>query len=214
LAIDKDKKQELVGEYRDLLSKSQGIILGEYRAMPMGVLNGLRTSVRNSGGALRATKNTLAEIALRDAGMAVPKDMLVGSTIIGFCHSDISAVAKAMLDFAKDSGERFSVKGGVMGKQVLSPDDVKALATLPPLPVVRAQLLGLLQAPASRLAGVLAAPGRQIATVLKAYADKAAEAQAVDAAGADAAGADAAAAEAPAAEAPPAASAAAAAPAA
>jgi large subunit ribosomal protein L10 len=49
---------------------------------------------------------------------------------------------------------------------------VKALAELPPLPVVRAQLLGTILAPASKLVRTLAEPARQVAAVLKAYADK------------------------------------------
>ncbi len=173
MAIDKSKKTELVGGYNELLGRSQALILADYRAMPMPLLNNLRNSVRQAGGGLHATKNTLVAIALRDAGMAVPDDMLVGSTIVGFCFGDISAVAKAMLDFARDNGEKFTVKGGVMGQSVLRPDDVKALASLPPLNVLRAQLVGLLQTPASRLVGVLQAPGGQVARVLKAYADKA-----------------------------------------
>ncbi len=173
MAIDKAKKAELVEGYGELLGRSQAVILADFRAMPMPLLNNLRNSVRQAGGGLHATKNTLIAIALRDAGMAVPEDMLVGSTVVGFCFGDISAVAKAMLDFARDNGEKFTVKGGVMGKNVLRPEDVKALASLPPLSVLRGQLVGMLQTPASRLVGVLAAPGSQVARVFKAYADKA-----------------------------------------
>ena len=177
MAIDKNKKNELVSGYSELLSRSQGVILADFRAMPMPALNTLRAQIRNAGGGLHATKNTLIAIALREAGMGVPDRMLTGSTLVGFAFNDVSGLAKVMLDFARDNADKFSVKGGVMGLTILSPDDVKALAALPPLPVLRAQLLGLLQTPASRIASVLAAPGRQIATVLKAYADKAEETQ-------------------------------------
>jgi large subunit ribosomal protein L10 len=175
LAITKERKHELVDGYRELIDNSQGVILTEYRALPMGTLTQLRTAVRNSGGSVHAAKNTLIAIALRDAGLPVPTELLSGSTLVSFAQGDLAAVAKAVLDFARAHEENVTVKGGIMGRQLLSGAEVKTLAELPPLPVVRAQLIGLLQAPASRLAGVLAAPGRQIATVLKAYAEKHAE---------------------------------------
>jgi large subunit ribosomal protein L10 len=173
LAISKAAKEDIIQGYRELLDKSECVILAEYRTMPMQVLNNLRNSVRNSGGTLRAAKNTLAVRALREAGLGVPEDLFAGSTVLSFSHGDVSAVAKAVIEFAKANGDKFTVKGAVMGKQVLSAEDVKALASLPPLNVLRGQLIGVLQAPAARLIGVLSAPGRQIATVLKAYADKA-----------------------------------------
>lgn len=182
MAIDKATKDTLVAGYIEMLGKSQAVILAEYRGMPMPVLNGLRNSVRKAGGGLHATKNTLTMIALREAGMAVPEDLFTGPTIAAFAFEDVSAVSKAMLDFARDNAEKFTVKGGVMGQTVLRADDVKALSTLPGIEVLRAQLVGMLQTPAARLAGVLAAPGRQIATVLKAYADKDAEAKPEEAA--------------------------------
>jgi large subunit ribosomal protein L10 len=125
------------------------------------------------GGTLRAAKNTLAVLALREAGLGVPEELFTGSTVLSFAHGDISAVAKAVTEFAKAHGDKFTIKGAVMGKQVLGVEEVKALASLPPLNVLRGRLIGVLQAPAARLIGVLSAPGRQIATVLKAYADKA-----------------------------------------
>ena len=70
--------------------------------------------------------------------------------------------------------EAVKIKGGFMGAMTLKPAEVKSLASLPPLPVMRAQLLGILQAPASKLVRTLAEPGRQLACVVKAYSEKAA----------------------------------------
>jgi large subunit ribosomal protein L10 len=89
----------------------------------------------------------------------------------------VPAVAKALTAFAKDS-EFVKVKGAVLGRQVLTSQEVEALAELPPLPVVRAQLLGLLKMPASRLAGVIAGGVRQVVNVVKAYSEKEAPAAA------------------------------------
>lgn len=187
MAIDKGTKKVLVGSYAEMLGRSQAVIFADFRAMPTPVLNNLRTAVRNAGGGLRAAKNTLTAIALQESGMAVPEELLVGQTITAYCFGEVSPVAKAMLDFARENGDKFTVKGGVMGQRILSVDDVKALATLPPIEVLRAQLIGMLQTPAARLIGVLSAPGGQIARALKAYADKAVEAvEAVEVAPAEA----------------------------
>ena len=80
-------------------------------------------------------------------------------------------------DFAKDK-DFLKVKCGYLEQQSISPAEVQALADLPPLPVVRAALLGTLMAPANQLARVLSEPGRQIAAVLNAYTDKEAAAEA------------------------------------
>jgi large subunit ribosomal protein L10 len=81
------------------------------------------------------------------------------------------AVAKTAVEFAK-TNDKFVVLGGALGTQTLSADGVKALAELPSLETLRAQLLGLIQTPATRIAGILQAPGGQVARVLSAYAKK------------------------------------------
>jgi large subunit ribosomal protein L10 len=75
------------------------------------------------------------------------------------------------MDTAKEM-EALKVKGGLLGRRVLTAGEVRSLAQLPPLPVVRGRLVGVLQAPASRMVGVLAGSARQMVGVLKAYAEK------------------------------------------
>ncbi len=177
MAITKDRKAELVKSYSDLIQKSEGLILIEYSGLSMKGIDPLRRKVREASGELHVVKNTLAQLALTQAGRAVPEAMFTQSTAIGFAFTDVPAVAKALTSAAKDS-EFIKVKGAVLGTQVLDPKQVAALAELPPMPVVRAQLLGLLSAPASRLTGVIASGVRQIVNVVKAYSDKTEEAPA------------------------------------
>jgi len=172
LAITKKRRAELVQIYAELLKKSEGLILVEYRGLNMKGMEPLRRKVREASGELHVVKNTLALKALRDAGREAPESLFEQTTAIGFAFTDIPAVAKALTTFAKDS-EFVKVKGALLGNQVLSPKDVEALANLPPMPVLRAQLLGLISTPASRLTGVIASGVRQVVNVVKAYADKA-----------------------------------------
>jgi large subunit ribosomal protein L10 len=171
LAISKERKEELLKTYAELINKSEGMILVEYRGLNMKGMGSLRGKVREASGELHVVKNTLAQRALQSAGRAAPAELFTQTTAIGFAFSDMAGVAKALTNYAKDN-EFVKVKGALLGGQVLTVKEVQALAELPPLPVVRGQLLGLLSAPASRLVGVVAGGVRQIVNVVKAYSEK------------------------------------------
>ncbi|HLF03044.1 MAG TPA: 50S ribosomal protein L10 [Anaerolineales bacterium] len=171
MAITKKRRAELVRQYSELVKKSEAIVIASYTGLQVKGIDQLRRKVRESAGEFHVVKNTLAAIAMKQAGRPVPEEMLAGSTALGFAFSDVPGVAKAISDFAKDS-EFVKVKGGVMGNKVLDSKQVNALASLPPLPVVRAQLLGLLNTPATRLAGIVASGVRQVVNVVKAYSEK------------------------------------------
>lgn len=177
MAISKERKEELLKEYAELIGKSEGLILVEYRGLNMKGMDPMRRKVREAAGELHVLKNTLALRALREAGRPAPAELFTQTTAVGFAFSDVPGVAKALTTLAKDS-EFVKVKGALLGGQILNAKQVEALSELPPLPVLRAQLLGLLSAPASRLTGVVASGVRQVVNVVKAYADKAEEAPA------------------------------------
>jgi large subunit ribosomal protein L10 len=167
LAITKERKNELVDQYSEWVSRSKALVVAQYTGMPMKELDALRSKVRESGGEFHVLKNTLALLSFEKAGIKVSDQAFEGSTAVAFAFQDAPALAKTMTDFAKTS-EFLKIKAGFLDKQAISAEGVKALADLPPLPVMRAQLLGTLLAPASQLVRLLAEPGRQIAAVIKA----------------------------------------------
>jgi len=172
LAVSKERKGEVLATYAEWLKNSQAVIVVEYTGAKMKDLDGIRAKVRESGGEFHVLKNTLARRAFTDNGVSLPKDYLVQSTAVSFAFSDPASTAKALSEAMK--GNAFiKVKGGFMGGQVLNPAQVKALADMPPLPVVRAQLLGVLQAPAGKLVRTIAEPARGLAAVIKAFSEKA-----------------------------------------
>ena len=71
-----------------------------------------------------------------------------------------------------NANDKLTIIGGAMGAQILDPDGIKALATLPSLDELRGRLVGMLQTPATRVATVLQAPAGQLARVFNAYATK------------------------------------------
>jgi large subunit ribosomal protein L10 len=163
----------MLAEYTQWLGKSQAVVLVEYAGVKMKDLDAIRAKARESGGEFHIVKNTLAKLALEKAGFKVPADYAEKSTAIGFAFNDAAGFTKALTEVTKGM-EAVKIKGGFLGAQALNAAQVKSLANLPPLPVMRAQLLGVLQAPASKLVRTLAEPGRQLAYVVKAYSEKAA----------------------------------------
>lgn len=171
MAISRERKNEILKEYTDWINRSRAVILAEYKGLSMNDINTLRAKLREAGGEFHVVKNTLGKLAFEEAGMPVPDDYFEGSTAVGFAFDDAPAVAKAITEYTRTS-EFLKVKGGYLGNQAMSASQVKALADLPPLPVMRAQLLGVLMAPASKLARTLAEPARQVAAVLKAFSER------------------------------------------
>jgi large subunit ribosomal protein L10 len=173
LAKSKAQKETMLTQYVEWVRKSQAVVLVEYTGLKMKNLDAIRAKLRDVGGEFHIVKNTLVKLALEKAGFKVPAEYAEKSTAIGIAFSDPAGFAKALTEATKGM-EAVKIKGGFMGAATLNPAEVKALASLPPLPVMRAQLLGILQAPASKLVRTLAEPGRQLACVVKAYSEKAA----------------------------------------
>ena len=173
MAKSKAQKEAMLDRYSEWLSRSQSVVLVEYSGLKMKDLDVIRAKARENGGEFHVVKNTLAKLALEKAGYTVPSTFAAKSTAIGFSFSDAAGFAKGLTEVTKGM-EAIKLKGGFLDAKVLDAIQVKSLASLPPLPALRAQLLGVLQAPASKLVRTLAEPGRSLAYVLKAYSDKAA----------------------------------------
>jgi large subunit ribosomal protein L10 len=170
LALSKEKKEQLQAQYQTWIEESQAVVLTEYTGLTMSMIDDLRAKVREAGGEFHVIKNTLAKRAFDAAGFTAPEEYWIGSTAFGIAFEDAPGIAKVIKDFGKDA-PMVKIKGGLMDGELVSPEMVMALADLPPLPVVRGQLLGVISAPASKLARIIAEPGRSLAQVLKAHAD-------------------------------------------
>lgn len=171
MAITKERKHKLVAQYETWLKESEAIVLAEYSGLDMTAIDELRQNVREAGGEFHILKNTLAKIAFSSVGFEAPEEYFIGSTAIGLAFEDPPGTAKAIADFEK-AGDFVKIKGGFLGQEHMTADQVKVMAELPPLPVVRGQLLGTIMAPATQLTRLLAEPGRQLAQVVKAFSER------------------------------------------
>ena len=172
LAISRKRKEELVAQYTELIEQSEAIILAEYKGMSVKSMEGLRTKVREVNGSFYVTKNTLLQYALEQTDMEVPEELLQGQIATGFAgQGEVAGLAKTLVDYAKNDNHLI-VKGGIMGNELLSPDQVDAIAKLPSLDELRAQIIGLVSTPARNIASTVASGVRQVVNVLDAYAKK------------------------------------------
>ncbi|MBW3580165.1 MAG: 50S ribosomal protein L10 [Actinobacteria bacterium] len=165
------EKVAVVAEVRERLSAAGATILTEYRGLKVAELAQLRRNVRQAGGDYRIYKNTLVRFAARDLGLDGVEELLTGPTALTFVDGDPVEVAKALREYSR-ANPALVVKGGVLGASALSADEARALADVPPRPVLLARLAGGLAAPLQQFAGLLQALPRNLAYGLQALIDQ------------------------------------------
>lgn len=175
MAVSKQRKAELLEQYVEQISHSQGMILVDYRGLNVHDMSEIRHAMRPVGGKFQVIKNRLLKLALQEANVSVPEEWLLGPTAIGFCYEEVPPIAKILADAAKDL-ETLRIKGGLIGASVLAEEQVRIIADLPPREVLLSQVLGTINAPASQVAGVISSGIRQVLNVVQAYVDKLEEA--------------------------------------
>ncbi len=182
MALSRERKNELVAQYIEQLGQGQGIILTDFKGLDVNEMSKIRNALRPVGGKFQVVKNRLLALALKEAGVSLPDEWLIEPTAVGFCSDDVPAVAKVLADTAKNT-KVLRIKGGWMGADPLSVDQVNSIANLPSREVLLAQALGTINAPASQVVGVIASGIRQIVNVVQAYVDKLEESAGPDPAG-------------------------------
>ncbi len=167
----KDEKKEVIDNLHEKFSRAKSAVLTGYTGINVEKITEMRSKLRASNVEYRVLKNTLAKKAAAGTKIEKLKDHFVGPVGIALAYDDPVAPAKVLYDFQK-SLDKLELKVGILDEKLLSQAEIKALANLPSLNVLRGKIVGLIQAPASRIARVLAAPGGQVARVLKAKAEK------------------------------------------
>jgi large subunit ribosomal protein L10 len=171
--ITREKKENMVQELKARFQKSKASFLVDFKGMKVEQVTNLRKKLYPSQGEMKVVRNTLAKRAL--SGL-YPEDgpvlkNLQGSNAFVFAYEDPAKVAKVLTEFSKDV-EFLQLKCGILEGRDLEQPQIQALASLPSLEVLRAQLLGVMQAPASQLARTLKEVSAQLVRVLNAKTQK------------------------------------------
>ena len=170
MAFTKEEKKALVEQYESWLKDSRAIFVMSYSNMDMDKIDAVRAAAREIGGEVHVVKNTLMKIALKNSGYD-DTGLFSESSIVGFAFDEAPAMAKILNKSATDD-KFFAFKGGYLNGDPIESKQIVMLAELPSRDQVRAQLLALINTPATQLLRTVSEPARGLAAVLKSYSDK------------------------------------------
>ena len=165
------EKQLITKEYVARLNASPFAIVVDYKGLTVSQFTGLRQRLRKDGAELHVVKNSILRVAAKEVGLP-DLGTLAGQLAVVTGPKEIAAAAKVIKQTQKDL-DKPKIQFGFLNNQRLDAAELVQLADLPPMDVLRAKLLGLLQTPAGNFVRLLNTPAAQLARVLQAYADKA-----------------------------------------
>ncbi len=167
--MKKEQKEQIVTELASRLKAAETVLVADYRGLTMPQIDTLRSRLLESGARFTVVKNTLTRRAAEAAGADALLTLLEGPTAIAFLEADgdMLAAAKALSDMARES-KVLAIRGGVLEGRVVSAEEVESLATLPPVEILRGQVLGAIVAPLTSLLGLVTAPVQNLYGLLDA----------------------------------------------
>ena len=166
-------KEEVVSNLRQVVERSKGAILTDYRGLTVAEVSNLRKKLRALDAEYHIVKNTLFKLALGGEISPELEALLTGPTAIVFAKADVVAPTKSILDFVRDAKKQdVKVKGGYIDGKVYSLEQVQALSKLPAKEVIVSQLIGAINGPTSQLVGTLDGIISEFVRTIQAMADK------------------------------------------
>jgi large subunit ribosomal protein L10 len=157
--VKKEDKERVVAELTERLRTTETLLVADYRGLTMPQIDELRTKLLEHGARFAVVKNTLTRRAAETVGNDALLALLDGPTAIAFLESDGDpvAVAKALVDAARET-RVLAVRGGMLEGRPVEPGEIESLAKLPPVDVLRGQVLGAITAPLTAIVGLFTAP--------------------------------------------------------
>jgi large subunit ribosomal protein L10 len=157
--MKKQDKEKVVADLTERLRASETLLVADYRGLTMPQIDSLRSRLLESGARFTVVKNTLTRRAAEAAGADALLALLEGPSAIAFLEAegDMVAAAKALADSARET-KVLAIRGGIMQGRTVTAEEIETLATLPPLDVLRGQVLGAVIAPLTTFVALLNAP--------------------------------------------------------
>jgi large subunit ribosomal protein L10 len=165
----KEQKERVVEQLAQRLRDSETLMVADYRGLTMPEIDELRSRLLEAGARFTVVKNTLTRRAAEAAGKEDVLELIDGPTAIAFLEADTDPVAVAkVLSETSRAHDVLVIRGGVLEGALVGDAEIKRLATLPPVDVLRAQLAGAVVAPLTTVVGLFTAPLRDLVGVLEA----------------------------------------------
>jgi len=172
LALNREKKEELVEAYAERLSRSNVAIWANYRGVKAQQFETLRNTLRPINAETMVVKNTLMRVALEQQDMPYDEQMMEGPCAVTFVYDDIASAARVVNNFARDNEALFQLLGGLVGGKVVDAAQVRELVNLPSRDILLARVVGGIGAPISGFVGTLSAMLRGLVNVLDAHREQ------------------------------------------
>ncbi len=169
--MPRPEKVQAVAEIKERLERARAVFLAEYAGLSVKQQQMLRRGLREGGAEFKVVKMTLARRAAAELELADLDELFLGPTGIAFADGDPVSAAKALKEFAKEN-ESFTVKGGLLGSEFLSPERISELAEIESREVLLSKIAGAMQAPMANLAGLLEALPRNLASAMQQLVEK------------------------------------------
>ncbi len=163
--MNRTDKEQVIGELHEKMAAAKAAILAEPRGLNVATVTELRKKLRDAKVDYRIVKNTLAARAAKGTPVESVAEKFVGPTALVMSYDDVVAPAKLLADFMKDR-QNFTIRVAVIEGKVVDPQGVQALAKLPGLQELRAQIAAMIAQPATKLVRMIGTPGQQLAQVL------------------------------------------------
>lgn len=160
------QKTAIVEETHAALKNSSSVVLVDYRGITVDQMTSVRKQAREMGVTMRVVRNNLIRRAIEDTPHSCIEAALSGPTIIAFSQADPGAGARLLKNVQREM-PALEVKGISLGGQLLEPQELDKVATLPTKEEAIAKLLSVMRAPVSKLAQVLnAVPAKLVRTLV------------------------------------------------
>jgi large subunit ribosomal protein L10 len=163
--VQRKQKEEVVATLHEKFREVKAAILTDFTGLNVEQITQLRRRLRKSAVEYRVVKNTLLQRASQNTDIGLLAEQFVGPIAIAFSYEDQVALAKILTAFSQEQ-PALEIKAGVIEGKVLTPADIKALASLPSREVLIANFLSLLKAVPTRLVCVLNNPMHRLVWIL------------------------------------------------
>jgi large subunit ribosomal protein L10 len=162
------RKKDLVEELKQLIQRATITVSADYRGLRVPEMEQMRRRLRQSNVEVRVIKNRLLRLAAVQSEMPNLMEIVEGAPaalVLGY--EDPTETAKAITDYARSAPPTFAIRGAFLDGHVVSTADLRELVSLPPRPVMIAQIAGQLQSPLAAFSGLLDSPLRDLTSLLQ-----------------------------------------------
>ena len=170
MAITRQKKEELVARYKELIKDSTALVFTNYQGTNVAQVRSLRAKLNETNTTYVVVKNRLLMLALKESDRVAPESLIKNANGVAFIGEDVAKIVTALNAWIK-SAKVLEVTGAILENSVIDAKGAEGLANLPTKEQTRAMLLGAISAPARTLAQMINAPSASLARVINAHAE-------------------------------------------